>query len=175
MADSKKSNSIKNAKPDKNEYVVICQNMRSLFNVGSIFRTADCFGASKVYLTGITGRPPRKEISKVALGAEVYIPWKYVRQPLRLIKQLKSEGYRIVALEQFPGKSKILGSYHPKFPTALLLGYEVTGLPKNLLSACDDVIEIPMYGKKESLNVASAFAIAAYHFSQAKYYKISAK
>jgi tRNA G18 (ribose-2'-O)-methylase SpoU len=158
MADPRKS------KSNKDEYVVICQNMRSLFNVGSVFRTADCFGVSKIYLTGITGRPPRKEISKVALGAEVYIPWEYARQPLRLIKKLKAAGYRIVALEQLPGKSKILGDYQPKFPTALLLGYEVSGLPKNLLSACDDVMEIPVYGKKESLNVASAFAIAADHF-----------
>lgn len=145
--------------------------MRSLFNVGSVFRSADCFGVSKIYLTGITGRPPRKEISKVALGADEYIPWEYAKQPLRLIKQLKKEGYRIVALEQLPGKSKKLRDYHPKFPTALLLGYEVSGLPKNLLSVCDDVLEIPLYGKKESLNVASAFAIAAYHFSQAKYRK----
>lgn len=171
MAGSKRSNSSKDEKPNTKEYVVICQNMRSLFNVGSVFRTADCFGASKIYLTGITGRPPRKEIAKVALGADEYIPWEYARQPLRLIKRLKNEGYRIVALEQLPGKSKRLGDYQPKFPIALLLGYEVTGLPKNLLSVCDDVLEIPMYGKKESLNVASAFAIAAHHFSQSKYRK----
>jgi 23S rRNA (guanosine2251-2'-O)-methyltransferase len=144
----------------KNEYVVVCQNMRSLFNVGSVFRSADCFGASKVYLTGITGRPPRKEISKVALGAEEYIDWEYVKQPFRLIKKLKAEGYRIAALEQAPN-SKIIYEYKPKFPLALILGYEVAGLPKNILAACDDIIEIPMYGKKESLNVASAFAVMA--------------
>jgi len=145
--------------------------MRSLFNVGSVFRTADCFGVSKIYLTGITGVPPRKEISKVALGADKYIPWEYARQPLRLIKRLKAEGYRIVALEQLPGKSIRLGNYKPKFPMALILGYEVSGLPQNLLSACDDVVEIPLYGQKESLNVASAFAIAAHHISQTKYAK----
>lgn len=156
---------------EKNQYVVVCQNTRSLFNVGSIFRTADCFGASKIYLTGITGCPPRKEISKVALGADEYIPWEYVRQPLRLLKRLKAEGYRIVALEQLPGKSIKLKNFKPKFPMALVLGYEVSGLPKSLLSACDDVVEITLYGQKESLNVASAFAIAAYHISQAKYGK----
>ncbi len=143
-----------------NEYVVVCQNMRSLFNVGSVFRTADCFGASKIYLTGITGRPPRNEISKVALGAEEYIPWEYSKQPLRLVKKLKAAGYRIVALEQ-ASNSKTIYEYRPQFPIALILGYEVSGLPKNILAECDDIIEIPMYGKKESLNVAAAFAVAA--------------
>ena len=72
--------------------------MRSLFNVGSVFRSADCFGFEKVFLTGITGQPPRKEISKVALGADEYLEWEYVKQPLRLIKKLKAEGVRIVCL-----------------------------------------------------------------------------
>ena len=143
------------------EFYVICQNIRSLFNVGAIFRTADCFGVDKIYLTGITGRPPRKEISKVALGAENWIPWEYQRQPARLIKTLKAQGIRIGALEQIKGKSVNLNKWKPKFPMALILGYEPNGLPRNLLALADEIVEIPMQGKKESLNVAVAFGIAA--------------
>ena len=153
---------------NKKEYYVLCQNIRSLFNVGSIFRTADCFSVDKIYLTGITGRPPRKEISKVALGADEYVPWEYVKQPLRLIKKLKKQGVRIVALEQVPGRSVNLNKYKPIFPSVIILGYEVDGLPKNIIDECDEIIEIPMYGQKESLNVASAFAIAANHFASYK-------
>jgi 23S rRNA (guanosine2251-2'-O)-methyltransferase len=145
----------------KKEFYVVCQNIRSLFNVGSIFRTADAFGVDKVFLTGITGRPPRTEISKVALGAENYISWEYHRQAARLIKQLKAEGVKIVALEQVKGRSVDLNTWKPQLPLALLLGYEPKGLPKQLIALCDEVIEIPMYGKKESLNVGVAFGVAA--------------
>lgn len=151
---------IKTRKDRAGEFVIVCQNMRSLFNVGSVFRSADCFGASKIYLTGITGTPPRKEISKVALGAELYLPWEYAKQPLRLIKKLKAEGYTIAALEQAEN-SESLYKYNPRFPLALILGYEVTGLPKSILKICDHILEIPLHGQKESLNVASAFAVAA--------------
>ncbi|MBU6447694.1 TrmH family RNA methyltransferase [Patescibacteria group bacterium] len=148
------------------QFYVICQNIRSLFNVGAIFRTADAFGADKIFLTGITGRPPRKEISKVALGAENYIPWEYHRQPARLIKELKKQGIKIVALEQAPGKSKNLNKWQVKFPLALILGYEPKGLPKALLALADEIVEIPMHGKKESLNVAVAFGIAANYIAE---------
>lgn len=147
------------------EFFVICQNIRSLFNVGSIFRTADAFGVDKIYLTGITGKPPRIEISKVALGAEQYVPWEYVRQPSRLINKLKKEGVRVVSLEQVKGKSILLKEFKPNFPLALILGYEPKGLPKRLLELSDEIVEIPMYGRKESLNVGVAFGIAAKHIS----------
>jgi 23S rRNA (guanosine2251-2'-O)-methyltransferase len=152
----------------KKEFYIICQNIRSLFNVGSIFRTADAFSANKIYLTGITGRPPRKEISKVALGAENFIPWEYHRQPARLIRDLKNRGIRIVALEQVKGRSVDVNKWKPKFPLALILGYEPKGLPKSLIALADDVVEIPMYGKKESLNVGVAFGVAANHIAKQK-------
>jgi tRNA G18 (ribose-2'-O)-methylase SpoU len=158
----------KKSRKSKKGFFIVCQNIRSLFNVGAIFRTADCFGADKIYLCGITGQPPRKEISKVALGAENYIPWQYQRQPARLIKDLKSKAIKIVALEQVKGKSKNLNSWKPKFPLALILGYEPKGLPRNLLALADEILEIPMHGKKESLNVAVAFGIAANHIAQNK-------
>ncbi len=157
------------SKPSKKEFYVICQNIRSLFNVGSIFRTADAFGVDRIYLTGITGRPPRKEISKVALGAENYIPWEYHRQPARLIKILRKQGIRIVALEQVKGKSISLSKWKPKFPMALILGYEPKGLPKSLIQLSDDVVEIPMFGKKESLNVGVAFGVTANHIAGHKF------
>lgn len=156
------------SKKTAREFYVICQNIRSLFNVGAIFRTADCFGADKIYLTGITGRPPRREISKVALGAENWIPWEYHRQPARLLKKLKAEGVRIVALEQAAGKSLDLNKWQPKFPLAVILGYEPKGLPRSLLALADEILEIPMHGKKESLNVAVAFGIAANRIAQFK-------
>ena len=156
-------------KKSKKEFYVICQNIRSLFNVGSIFRTADAFGADRIYLTGITGRPPRKEISKVALGAEGYIHWEYHRQPARLIKALKKNGVRIVALEQVKNKSIDMRKWKPKFPMALILGYEPKGLPKSLIKLCDDVVEISMFGEKESLNVGVAFGVAANHIAGATF------
>ncbi len=153
----------------KPQFYVICQNIRSLFNVGAIFRTADSFGVDKVYLTGITGRPPRKEISKVALGADGYVPWEYHKQATRLIKKLKEEGVRIVALEQVAGKTVSLNQWKPKFPLALILGYEPKGLPKAIINLADEIVEIPMYGKKESLNVGVAFGVAANQIAQAKF------
>lgn len=152
----------------KKEFFVICQNIRSLFNVGAIFRTSDAFGVDKIYLTGITGRPPRKEISKVALGAEDYIPWEYHKQPTRLIKSLKAQGVTIVALEQVKGRSVNLNKWKPVYPMALILGYEPKGLPKSIINQADQIVEIPMFGKKESLNVGVAFGIAANHISITK-------
>ncbi len=153
--------------PEQKKFFVICQDIRSLFNVGSIFRTADAFGADKIYLAGITGKPPRNEISKVALGAENYIPWEHARQASRLIRRLKKENIRIVALEQSKG-SRNLSAFKPRFPLALVIGNEPGGLPARILKLCDEIIEIKMYGKKESLNVGVAFGIAAKHISDFK-------
>lgn len=153
-------------KPKK--FFVICQNIRSLFNVGSIFRSADAFGVDTIYLTGITGKPPRKEISKVALGADQFVTWEYYRQPARLIKELKKQGIHIVALEQVKDKSKALNTWKPKFPLALILGYEPKGLPRALLALTDEIVEIQMYGQKESLNVSVAFGVAANHIAKFK-------
>ncbi|MEK7123895.1 MAG: RNA methyltransferase [Patescibacteria group bacterium] len=142
-------------------FYVICHNIRSLHNIGSIFRTADGAAVSKIFLCGITGTPPRKEISKVALGAENFVPWEKHRQTARLIKKLKNEGIKIAALEQSP-KSVRYDKFKPKFPLALVLGEETKGLPKKIMDLCDAAIEIPMFGKKESLNVSVAFGVAAY-------------
>ncbi len=151
------------------DFFVIAHNIRSLLNVGSIFRTADAFGVAKIYLTGYTGTPAnvfhRARMGKVSLGTESWVPWEYEKSPIRLIKRLKSEGVKIIALENIKGAGNI-AKFKPKFPLALVLGEEVRGVSSAILKLCNAIIEIPMLGKKESLNVAVAFGVAAYHVSK---------
>jgi len=143
------------------EIVLILQNIRSLDNVGSIFRTADVFKVSKIYLCGYTGTPPRHEISKVALGAEEWIPWEQCKQTHVVIKRLRKEGYKILALETGKGAKK-LGKKCYSGKVALILGNEVKGITPAIQKRADDVVEIPMCGKKESLNVSVAAGVALY-------------
>lgn len=147
-------------------FYIIAHNIRSLYNVGSIFRTADAFGATKIYLTGYTGTPAnpihKKKISKVALGAEDWITWEYNRSASTIIKRLKSRGVQIIGLENNIGKSINIRKFKPKFPLVLILGEEASGINRLLIKQCDKLVEIPMRGKKESLNVSVAFGIAAY-------------
>lgn len=146
------------------KFVIICDDIRSLFNVGSVFRTADAVGVDRIYLCGITGRPGRsktdEKLSKVALGAEKTVPWEYRKQSWRLLDELKAQGFEIVALELTP-ESINYTKFKPKFPLALVIGNEVEGVKKSLLSRSDKCIEIPMRGEKKSLNVSVAFGIAA--------------
>lgn len=145
---------------------LVAVDIRSLYNVGALFRNCDAFGVAKLYLCGYSGTPPRKEISKTALGAENSVPWEYQKLAVRLMKQLRADGIRIVALERVRG-STTLFSYHPKFPLALVVGNEVEGIPRTLLRLADDVVSIPMSGKKESLNVAVAAGVAMYALTAA--------
>ncbi len=153
--------------------VVVLNNIRSLHNVGSMFRTADAAGVSKIYLCGITPAPidrfgrPVPQLAKVALGAEKSVPWEAVRPPRavsNLLKGLKGEGYKILAVEQ----SKNSIPYHKlkvnssKSKVAIIMGNEVKGLPKGILNKADKILEIPMRGKKESLNVSVAFGIVIF-------------
>ncbi len=149
------------------ELYVICHNIRSLHNVGAIFRTADAASVTKLYLCGYTGHPPRKEISKVALGAEETVPWEHQAQTWKLLERLRSWGVQIVALENnIECPSVDLFRFRPQFPLALLLGNELEGLSQALLSRADQIVHIPMYGQKESLNVAVAFGIAIYELNR---------
>jgi len=142
-------------------FVLVLHNIRSRFNVGAIFRTADAAGIKKIYLCGITPCPPHPKIDKVSLGAEKYIAFEKVIQTSKLLKNLKFQGYQIIALEQSK-KSIPYFKFKPKRSTALILGNEVKGLPSKILKICDKIIEIPMYGKKESLNVAVACGIVCF-------------
>lgn len=149
------------------EFFVICDNIRSLENIGSIFRTADALGVSKIFLCGICGTPPNEKIAKTALGAEKTIPWEYCKQTGRLIDKLKKEKIQIVALEQ--DKNSIdFRDFKPNFPVALIIGNEVKGISKTILKKCDKIIELPMRGKKESLNVSVAFGVAGYEIIKNK-------
>ena len=143
------------------KFYVICDNIRSLENIGSIFRTADALRVDKIYLTGICGRPPHPKISKTALGAEKWIPWEYSSQAWRLIDDLKKQGVFVAALEQTK-KSLVYNKFKPKFPLALVVGNEINGVSLSVLKRADQHIYLPMIGRKESLNVAVAFGVAGY-------------
>jgi tRNA G18 (ribose-2'-O)-methylase SpoU len=154
--------------------VAILHNIRSLHNVGSIFRTADAAGIEKLYLCGITPAPVdrfgkvRPQVAKVALGAERYVTWDKRHGTGGVINKLKSDGYKIVAVEQskksIPYYRVTRDKRHGIWKTAIIVGNEITGLPKTVLQKADTIVEIPMHGKKESLNVAVAFGIIAFHF-----------
>ncbi len=149
----------------KREFYVVCDNIRSLENVGSIFRTADALGVTKIYLCGISGRPPEAKISKTALGAEKTIPWEHHKQTWRLIKKLQEQKISVVSLEET--KNSILYTkFKPKFPLALVIGNEVRGVSPKALKQSEKVIHLPMRGKKESLNVSVAFGIAGYEITK---------
>ncbi|MEK7541000.1 MAG: RNA methyltransferase [Patescibacteria group bacterium] len=143
---------------------VIADNIRSLENIGSIFRTADALGVDKIFLCGISGKPPNEKISKTALGAEKTIPFEYCRQTWRLIDKLKKDKINIIALEQ-DKKSILYTKFKPKFPLALIIGNEVKGISQKILKKSDKIIYLPMLGRKESLNVSVAFGIAGYEIN----------
>jgi len=144
----------------------VCHNIRSLHNVGSIFRTADGAGVTRLFLCGYTGHPPRPEIAKVALGAERSVPWERHYQTWRVLDRLRAQGVQIIALENNLEGSVDYREVRPRFPVALLLGNEVEGLSKGLLQRADVIMHIPMHGTKESLNVAVAFGIAVYKLNE---------
>jgi len=143
-------------------FYVICDNIRSLENIGSIFRTSDALRVDKIFLCGICGKPPRPKISKTALGAEKKIPWEHHWQIWRVIEKLQKEKVLIVALEQ-TNKSLLYTKFKPKFPLALVIGNEVKGVSSCILKKADQIIHLPMLGKKESLNVSVAFGITGYY------------
>lgn len=156
------------------EIYLILDRIRSLYNVGSLFRTADAFGVKKIYLCGYTGAPPRKEISKVALGAEKTVPWGKRGTTWKVVEELKSKGVQVAVLENISRtvlknhkglslKYRVINQFHPRFPIALIVGNEVNGISHGTLERADVVVEIPMLGKKESLNVVVAAGIALYH------------
>ena len=145
----------------KKEVHVICDSIRSLYNVGSIFRTADALGVSKIWLCGITGTPEQSGLKKVSLGAEDAVEWEHVDQAWRVVEKLKKQGFKIVGLE-LTKNSQNIKLFKPEYPLALIVGNEVDGVSAPLLNRCDQVIHIPMKGIKESLNVSVAYGIATY-------------
>jgi tRNA G18 (ribose-2'-O)-methylase SpoU len=146
---------------ERNSIVVVLNDIRSTLNVGAILRTADAVLVEKVYLCGITATPKHPKVSKTSLGAENYVPWEYVEDINRLINILKKDHYQIVGLEL---DKKAISFWEAEYEKkmALIVGNEVEGIPNKIIKLCDLVIKIPMFGQKESLNVATAVGIAAY-------------
>ncbi len=144
--------------------VFILDNLRSSFNVGSIFRTAECFKISKLYLCGYTPLPENTKVQKTAMGTIKNIVWQHHKLTMNLIAELKKKGYKIYALETTENAKTLNETIFEK-PAALLLGNEALGIDKSLLSVTDEIIKIPMFGWKNSLNVATAAAIGCYEIS----------
>jgi tRNA G18 (ribose-2'-O)-methylase SpoU len=152
-------------------FIVVLNNIRSLYNVGSIFRTSDGAGVDKIWICGITGHPPNDRIAKTALDAQDHVPWEYREDIYTLLKELKAKGYQIVILEQTQACCPY-EEFQPKAPVCLVVGNEIDGVGQDVLSHCDKAIEIAMAGVKNSLNVAVAFGVIAYHFRRCLKQKI---
>jgi len=149
---------------ERHPIIAVLENVRSLYNVGSCFRTADAMLLERLVLTGYTPHPPRPEIDKTALGATSTVPWAYERDTVAAIEGLRSEGYTIVAVEIAEGALPLDADVLPATPVALVFGNELGGVSEGVLALCDSAVAIPMYGVKHSLNIAVAFGIAAWEF-----------
>ena len=139
----------------KSPLIIILDNVRSLNNVGSVFRIADAFRVKHIYLCGITATPPHKDIQKTALGSTDSVNWSYIEKTQSIVKKLQAEKVKVIAIEQAENSTK-LQSFVPQKKTtyALVFGHEVKGVSQDVVSRCDGIIEIPQYGTKHSLNVA---------------------
>ncbi|MGA2434132.1 MAG: RNA methyltransferase [Bryobacteraceae bacterium] len=140
---------------------VLLDNVRSMYNVGSFFRTADAAHIEKLHLCGITAHPPKKEITKTALGAEDSVPWEHVWEPTTAIASLRARGYEIAAIETSL-HSVDLFEWQPRFPVCVIFGHEVDGIRPEALEMADTHVRIPMLGAKHSLNVATAGGVVIY-------------
>lgn len=154
--------------PDRDRLPVaaVVDNVRSLYNVGSIFRTSDGALIQKLILTGFTPHPPRKEIEKTALGATKSVPWQHFPTPRLALDALRADGYRICCLELTDASVPYFSIRKADFPLCLIIGNEITGVSKDLIAECDTALEIPMFGTKQSLNVAVAFGVAIFELSR---------
>lgn len=150
---------------DKLPVVVVLEDVRSAMNVGSAFRTSDAFAIEKIFLCGITAKPPHREINKTALGAQESVAWAYEDSTLECIQQLKKEGYQVLAVEQ-ADKSDSLLSFAPAKGAkyALVFGNEVFGVSESIIALADTVLEIPQYGTKHSLNISVSIGVVLWDF-----------
>ena len=140
---------------------VLLDNVRSLYNVGAFFRTADAAGIETLYLCGITGRPPKRAIAKTALGAEETVAWEHTWEPLPLMRGLRTRGYEIAAVETTVHAVDLF-EWVPRFPVCVVFGHEVEGIRPEVSDLCDTHVRIPMLGAKHSLNVATAGGVVIY-------------
>ena len=154
---------------DKLPLIVVLDDVRSMHNVGSVFRTGDAFRIEAVYLCGITSTPPSTEIHKTALGAEDSVSWKYFKTAIEALDSLKAEGYEVYAVEQAHGSTK-LQEFTPinNKKYAIVLGNEVKGVHQEVVDASNGCLEIPQFGTKHSMNVSVTAGIVIWHFAQTK-------
>lgn len=158
----KKSAKVINKNNQHNILAVLVDNVRSAWNVGSILRSADGFGFSHAYLCGITPTPENKSVAKTSLGAEDSVTWSHHKDAVKLVKGLKKEGWKIIALEEDERAQAIGKSGNGGQNSVLIVGNEVTGIDPDLLDLADEIIYIPMHGQKKSFNVAVAFGVAGF-------------
>lgn len=152
---------------DKQPIVVVLDHVRSLYNVGSVFRSSDAFRIEGVCLCGITAQPPHPEIHKTALGAEESVSWKYFEHTEDAVSLLKQQGYKVLAVEQCEGSTMLQDFVRqPKEKYAVVLGNEVKGVQQQVVDMCDGCLEIPQYGTKHSLNVSVTAGIVLWHLSK---------
>ncbi len=152
-------------KVEKIPVIIILDNIRSLNNIGSVFRTSDAFRVQAIYLCGITAKPPHRDINKTALGATESVVWKYYKSTLDAINELKKEGFLIISLEQVENGKNILNyqiDQNRKY--ALIFGHEVKGVQQEAIDNSDDCLEIPQYGTKHSLNISVCAGIVLWEF-----------
>lgn len=152
---------------DKLPLVVVLDDVRSMYNVGSVFRTGDAFRIKAVYLCGISATPPSTEIHKTALGAEDSVEWRYFPTALEAVDQLKADGYEVYAVEQAEGSTK-LHEFTPETNKryAVVMGNEVKGVHQEVIDICDGCLEIPQFGTKHSMNVSVTTGIIIYYFAK---------
>lgn len=154
---------------DKIPVIVVLENIRSAYNVGSVFRTSDAFLIQSIYIIGYSAKPPHKEIKKTALGAEDTVTWKYYKSAAEAIDTLRSDGYSVFAVEQAEG-SRLLHTVQlePKDKIAVVFGNEVTGVEQSTIALCDGCIEIPQLGMKHSLNIATAAGVVLWELVRSR-------
>lgn len=153
----------------KNSIIVVLENIRSAYNVGSVFRTADAFLVEAIYIIGYSAKPPHKEIKKTALGAEDTVEWKYFKTSAEAIEELKANQYKVYAVEQAEGSYKLhTAGFRQNEKIAVVFGNEVTGVEQSTIHLCEGCIEIPQLGMKHSLNIATAVGVVLWELIRSR-------
>lgn len=156
----------------KTPVIAVLENIRSAYNVGSVFRTADAFLLEAIYITGYTAKPPHKEIKKTALGAEESVDWKYFTHAKEAIQSLKSLGFTVYAVEQVHNSTMLQDiNQDPETKIAVVFGNEVTGVEQETIHLCDGCIEIPQLGMKHSLNIATAAGVVLWEIVRTRVFE----
>lgn len=150
----------------KSPIVVVLDNIRSMNNVGSIFRTSDAFMVDKIYLCGITAKPPHREITKTAIGAENSVEWEYLEHAVDVVKDLNCRGFHTIALEQTDGSENLNRVQLSMHPVAFVLGNEVDGVSQEVIDECNKCVEIPQLGTKHSFNVAVSYGMLLWDYAK---------